>query len=58
MSFAHGLRPEFRFPNGLYIIIIVDEQQQYLHYNIITGFYQIVVHKLPLGLVACFNCIY
>jgi len=19
MSFAHGLRPEFRFPNGLYI---------------------------------------
>jgi len=23
MSFAHGLRPEFRFPNGLCIIIII-----------------------------------
>jgi len=24
MSFAHGLRPEFRFPNGLYYSATVD----------------------------------
>jgi len=28
MSFAHGLRPEFRFPNGLYIKSSIKQLNQ------------------------------
>jgi len=33
MSFAHGLRPEFRFPNGLLTYIIRDYIMRMLYKN-------------------------
>jgi len=39
MSFAHGLQPEFRFPNGLYNLCLFLGVTDHLYGEIVQYFY-------------------